>query len=206
MLPPPTRPRSSPSWSTTTRSTTAALDGLDAIKQQAQAAEFPPGTLVITPAKSPAEQIHDLIAATPDLNTLALADKETVLALGTKDDADKLWALLKDKETQVPGVVISADANTIKVAVTQDAKDAKVADFVVNLKKPLTDKEIPQPGFEYKTQPDAELVGTYDSYTQTPATATTAQAAVIVLRDGEVIPEKKKPVAHHPATTHHAAH
>src|ERR1017187_3326792 len=90
------------------------LDGLDAIKTQAQAAEFPPGTLVITPAKSPAEQIHDLIASTPDLNTLALADKETVLSLGTKDDADKLWALLKDKETPVPGVVISATASQIK--------------------------------------------------------------------------------------------
>ncbi len=60
-----------------------ALDGLDAIKTQAQASTFPPGTLVITPAKSPAEQIHDLIAATPALNTLALGDKETVLALGT---------------------------------------------------------------------------------------------------------------------------
>jgi hypothetical protein len=185
-----------------------ALDGLDAIKQQAQTSTFAPGTLNITAAKSPAEQIHDLIAATPDLNTLALADKETVLALGTKEDADKLWALLKDKETQVPGVVIEAAASTIKVAVTQDAKDAKVADFVVNLKKPLTDAELKVviPGFEFKTQPAAELVGTYDSYTQTPATATTAQAAVIVLRDGEVIAEKKKPVAHRPAAAHHAAH
>ena len=184
-----------------------SLDGLDAIKTQAQASTFPPGTLVITAAKSPAEQIHDLIAATPDLNTLALADKETVLGLGSKEDADKLWALLKDKETQVPGIVISATASQIKVAVTQDAKDAKVADFVVNLKKPLEEKDIPQPGFEFKTQPAAELVGTYDSYTQVPATATTAQAAEIVLRDGQVIPEEKKKAApHKPAAHHPAAH
>jgi hypothetical protein len=180
------------------------LDGLDAIKQEAAASTFPPGTYNPSAAKSPAEQIHDLIAATPDLNTLALADKETVLALGTKDDADKLWALLKDKETQVPGVVIDADTNTIKVAVTQDAKDAKVADFVVNLKKPLADADLKTivPGYEFKPgQTGAQLVGTYDSYTQTPATATTAQAAVIVLRDGEYIPEKKKaaPVHHAPA-------
>ncbi len=185
------------------------LDGLDAIKQQAQAAKLPPGTLNITPAKSPAEQIHDLIAATPDLNTLALADKETVLALGTKDDADKLWALLKDKTTQVPGIVISAEASVIKVAVTQDAKDAKIPDFIVNLKKPLTEAELKvvQPGFEFKTQPQAELVGTYDSYTQVPATSTTAQAAQIVLRDGEYIPEKRKTApAHHPAAHRPAAH
>ncbi len=183
------------------------LDGLDELKQQAQASPLPPGTLNITAAKSPAEQIHDLIAATPDLNTLALADKETVLGLGTKEDADKLWALLKDKTTQVPGMVIEADANTIKVAVTQDAKDTKVADFVVNLKKPLTDAELKviQPGFEFKTQPDAELVGTYDSYSQTPATATTAQAAVIVLRDGEYI-AKKAAAARRPAARRPAAH
>lgn len=183
-----------------------SLDGLDAIKTQAQASTFPPGTLVITAAKSPAEQIHDLIAATPDLNTLALADKETVLGLGSKEDADKLWALLKDKETQVPGIVISATASQIKVAVTQDAKDAKVADFVVNLKKPLDEKGIPQPGFEFKTQPAAELVGTYDSYTQVPATATTAQAAEIVLRDGQVIPEEKKKAAPHKPAAHRPAH
>ena len=183
------------------------LDGLDSLKQQAQASTFPPGTFHIDPAKSPAEQIHDLLASTPDLNTLALADKETVLAVGSKDDADRLWALLKDKETQVPGTVISADANTIKVAVTQDAKDSKTPDFIVNLKKPLTDAEqkVIVPGFEFKTQPDAELVGTYDSYQQLPATATTAQSAQIVLRDGEYVPpEKKKAPVHH--TTHHPTH
>jgi tetratricopeptide (TPR) repeat protein len=185
-----------------------SLDGLDALKQQALASTFPPGTFHIDPAKSPAEQIHDLIAATPDLNTLALADKETVLAVGSKDDADKLWALLKDKETQVPGVVISADANTIKVAVTQDAKDSKVADFIVNLKKPLTDADLKNivPGFEFKTQPDNELVGTYDSYRQVPATDTTAQSAEIVLRDGEFIPKKKAAPAHHAPVHHPAAH
>jgi hypothetical protein len=177
-----------------------SLDGLDALKQQAMASTFPPGSFHIDPAKSPAEQIHDLIAATPDLNTLALADKETVLAVGSKDDADKLWALLKDKETQVPGIVISADANTIKVAVTQDAKDSKVADFIVNLKKPLTDADLKAivPGFEFKTQPDNELVGTYDSYRQVPATDTTAQSAEIVLRDGDVIKKKTAPVHHAP--------
>ena len=102
------------------------LDGLDAIKQQAQASLFPPSALRSTPAKSPQEQIHDLIAATPDLTTLALADKETILAYGSKDDADKLWALLQGKQTPVPGIVIvSPRFRQISVAVTQDAKDSK---------------------------------------------------------------------------------
>ena len=187
------------------------LDGLDQLKEQAKTGDgLPPGTIndMIKQAKTPAEQIHDLLASTPDLKSLALADKETVLALGSKEDADKLWALLKDQQTQVPGVVIEANANTVKVAVTQDAKDSKVADFVVNLKKPLTDADLKliQPGYEFKSASGAaQLVGTYDSYTQTPATPTTAQAAVIVLRDGEYIPEEKKkaPVHHAPAHPTH---
>lgn len=186
------------------------LDGLDDVKAKAQTSVFPPADFTIKPAPSPAEQIHDLIAQTPDLNSLALADKETILAMGSKDDADKLWALLQGKETQVPGIVIEATAEQVKVAVTQDAKDAKVPDFIVNMKKPLTEEELKtiQPGFEFKSAPDAMLVGTYDTYRQVPATDKTSQAAEIVLKDGEFVPaEKKKPAAtRRPAARKPAAH
>ncbi len=184
------------------------LDGLDAVKQAAQASTFPPGTFNISLAKSPQEQIHDLLATT-DPKSLALADKETVLAMGSKEDADKLWALVQGQQTQVPGIVIAVKADQIQVAVTQDAKDAKVADFIVNLKKPLTDAEqkVVVPGFEFKTAPAAELVGTYDTYQQVPATDKTSQAASIVLKDGEYVPEeKKKAPVHHPAAKPGAAH
>ena len=184
-----------------------SLDGLNDIKTQAQTTTFPPATYQIAPAKSPAEQIHDLLASTPDLSTLALADKETVLALGSKEDADKLWALLKDKLSPVPGVVIEASTTVIKVAVTQDAKDSKTPDFIVNMKKPLEDKEVPAVGFEFGLQPAAELDGTYDSFTQIPGSGNTPPSAQIVLREGFIQPEKKKaaPVHHKPAAAHHAA-
>jgi hypothetical protein len=184
------------------------LDGLDAIKAQAMATTFPPASFAIAPAPTPAEQIHDLLASTPDLKTLALADKETILALGSKDDADRLWAIMKDQSTPVPGIVIEASASVIKVAVTDDAKMAKVPDFIVNLKTPLADKDVPAAGTEFGLQSkgQAELDGTYDTYTQVPATATAAQAAQIDLRDGFIQPEKKKPVpAHKPAAGHKAA-
>ena len=186
-----------------------SLDGLDAIKAQAQATLFPPGTLTIAPADTPAEKIHKILASTPDLNTLALADKELVLSFGSKDDADKLWALLKDKPTPVPGTVIEATASQIKVAVTDDAKQSKTPDFVVNLKTPLTDKELEavKPGTELglSSKNQAELDGTYDSYTQIPGTDTVSQSAQIVLREGALTPEKKAPV-HKPAAAHHTAH
>lgn len=180
-----------------------AMDGLDGIKTQAQATEFPPGTLTITPADTPAQKIHKILANTPDLNTLALADKELVLAFGEKADADKLWDLLKDKPTPVPGTVIEATASQIKMAVTDDAKQSKTPDFVVNMKTPLTDKEIPAPGTELglQSQGKAELDGTYDSYTQIPGTDTVAQSAQIVLRDGVLVPEKK--TVHKPTPVHH---
>ncbi len=184
------------------------LKGLDDIKSQSAATLFPPGTLTITQAKTPAEQIHDLITTTPDLNTLALADKETVIAVGSKEDADKMWAVLKDKPTPVPGTVIEATASQIKVAVTQDAKDAKTADFIVNMKAPLTEKEIPAVGSELKLLKDGgpELDGTYDTYTQIPSTDKVAQSAEIVLKDGILQAEKKKaPPAHKPAAGHRPA-
>ena len=86
------------------------------------------------------------------------------------------------------------------------AKAANTADFIVNLKKPLEDKDVPAVGFEYKIPPATALVGTYDSYAQSPATATLAQTAQIVLRDGEIQVEKKKVVpVHKPAAGHKPA-
>jgi hypothetical protein len=184
-----------------------ALDGLDAIKTQAQATVFPPGTgLDIKAAATPAERIHTLLTdPSTKLPDLALADKETILAVASKDDADRLWAVMKDQQTPVPGTVIESSASVIKVAVTDDAKQSKTADFIVNMKTPLTDKEIPAVGSDLKSLKEGgpELAGTYDTYTQTPATDTTPASAQIVLRDG-FIQTKKAPV-HKPAATHHAA-
>lgn len=181
-----------------------SLDGLDAIKTQAQATEFPGGDVQIAAAKTPAEKIADVIKNTPDLKTLALSDKELVLTYGSKEDADKMWSVLKDQQTPVPGIVIEATASQIKVAVTEDAKQAKTADFIVNMKEPLKDKDVPEVGFEYKLQPAAELDGTYDSYTQIPGTDTTSASVQIVLSQAFVQPEKKKAPVHKPAAAHHA--
>ncbi|HWA96492.1 MAG TPA: hypothetical protein VG844_17980 [Terracidiphilus sp.] len=179
------------------------LKGLDDIKSQAAASVFPPGSFEIAKAPTPAELAHQAITTTPDLKTLNLSDKEFILANGSKEDADTLWAVMKDQLTPVPGTVISADANTIKLAVSQDAKDGNVADFIVNMKKPLTDKEIPAVGTEFGLLPNAdELDGTYDSYSQIPATATLSQRAEIVLRDGFIQAKKKAP-ARKPSAAHH---
>jgi hypothetical protein len=181
------------------------MDGLDAIKTQAAATVFP-SNLVIKPAATPQEKIHAILQNTSDLSSLALADKELVLAFGSKEDADKLWAVMKDKETPVPGTVLDATASVIKVAVTDDAKQSKTPDFIVNLKTPLPEKEIPAVGSELglSSKKQVELDGTYDTYTQIPGTDTVAQSAQIVLRDAALVPVKAVPV-HKPAPGHHTA-
>jgi len=186
-------------------------DGLDVIKQQAAKSMFPPSSLVIEKAPTPAQQIHKMLSQQIDVNTLALSDKETILAVGDKADADKVWEGMKGKQTPVPGIVIDATASVIRVAVTDDARQTKEADFIVNMKTPLAEKDIPAPGFEYKIptprEPATALIGNYASYAQIPASDTTDQAALLVLNDGEIIPAEKKakaPAAAKPTPHRHA--
>jgi len=124
------------------------LDGLADVKTLAAANVFPPADFTIKPAPTPAERIHDMLAHTTDLKTLALSDKETILAYGSKDDADRLWALMKDQQTPVPGIVIDAPATAIKVAITQAAK---TTDFSVTLKSPAACKDLAAAGSDVKT-------------------------------------------------------
>lgn len=249
------------------------IDGLDAIKAAAATSLFKPDSVEVKAAPTPPEIVHNVLAQTPDLTKLNLEDKEFILANGTKEDAQKLWTVLQNQLTPVPGIVMDASATvlkisamptvgvkakdfvvklatpsacsavpavpsaaggvkaaqeyiaanadkadlaslseimdesakvkkiditpaigTIKVAVTQDAKDNKTADFIVNMKEPVECKDAPAVGFEYKLQPADELDATYDTYTPVPATATRPATAQIVLRDGFIQAEKKAPV------------
>ena len=64
-----------------------------------------------------------------DPTKLNLEDKEFILANGTKDIADKLWAILKDQPTPVPGIVVTDPANALRVSVTTAASgsDRKIS-------------------------------------------------------------------------------
>ena len=255
------------------------LEGLDAVKTASAQTLFKPDTVTVAPAPTPPEIVHNVLASTPDLTKLNLEDKEFILANGTKEDAQKLWAVLQNQATPVPGVVISASATvlkvtatttpaakpkeyvvklttpvacaaapaapsdlkgaqdyilangvkadtdalgdaltsakkltvepavgTINVAVTQDAKDNKAADFIVNLKAPISCKEAPAAGFEYKLQPADELDATYDTYSAVPASGTRGATAQIVLREGFIQSEKKAAPVHHPVAKPAAGH
>lgn len=160
-----------------------SMDGFDQIKQLAHDNVFPPDTYKPTPAPpppSPQELAHTAVMSTPDLKTLALTDKEFILANGSPDDAQKVWAVLDGVTAEVPGTVVAATADSVQLAVSDDAKQSQKADFTINMKKPL--KEVPAAGT------NVTYIATFDSYTQTPP--------MIILKDGELKPVKKPVVRH----------
>jgi tetratricopeptide (TPR) repeat protein len=165
-----------------------SADGYADVKSKAASSVFPPADFAVTPAPpppSPQDLAHQAVTSTPDLKTLALADKEFILTNGTQEDSDKVWAVMKGVTAEVPGTVIEATADQVKVAVTDDAKASKTADFTINMKTSL--KEIPAVGSDIKVD------ATFDSYTKNPA--------MIIMTDGEIPGAKKAPV-HRPAATH----
>jgi hypothetical protein len=165
------------------------LTGYDAMQAAVQNSIDPPAGFLATikPAPKPEDLVANLIATTPDLATLAISDKEFVLQYGKTEDADKVFATVKGKSTQFPQVTVmdGSTADTLLVAVTDDAEASKTADFTFKLKAPLA--EVPA-----GTKLDIE--GTYDSYTQKPL--------MITMTDGSVVVPKKpatparRPVRH----------
>lgn len=154
-----------------------SMDGFDQIKQLAHDNVFPPDSYKPTPKPpppSPQELAHNAVTSTADLSKLALTDKEFILANGTPDDAQKVWAVLDGKTVEVPGLVVSATPDSVQLAVSDDAKNSQKADFTINMKKPL--KTPPAQGTT------VTYIATFSSYTQNPA--------MIIMNDGEPKPEK----------------
>jgi hypothetical protein len=157
-----------------------SMDGYPAVQALAKTNLFPPAEYNPTPAPpppSPADLAAQTVASTPDLKTLSLGDQEFILFNGKPEDAQKVWDVLKGHRVQVPGTVISATPESVQLAVTEDNKQSKKADFTVNMKTPL--KSVPAIGSTVTYD------STFDSYTPNPP--------MITLSDGE--PPAKAPAA-----------
>ena len=149
-------------------------DGYDAVVTAAKASVNPPDNFstTVTPAPSNADIAAKTIAETPDLATLALSDKEFILQNGKPEDAEKVFATVKGKTTTIPdATVITATADQLQVAVSDDAVQSKTADFTYQMKTPL--KTVPTVGAK------VSVSGTYASYTQSPL--------MLTMSDGEVV-------------------
>ncbi len=161
-------------------------DGYDAVTTAVQTNLNPPADFTIKPAPSPADIVAQVISSTPDLATLAVSDKEFILANGKPEDAAKVWDTVKGKSVEFPdATVISVNDTTLAAAVSDDAVQSKTADFTFQLKAPL--KTPPAVGAK------VNLTGTYASYTPNPI--------MITMSDGAIVEAKKTPAR---APVHHA--
>jgi hypothetical protein len=181
-------------------------DGYDAVVTAAKANLNPPSDFKIKPAPSSADIVANVISTTPDLSTLAISDKEFILANGKPEDAAKVWDTIKGKSVQIPdALVIESSPTVLKVAVSDDAVQSKTADFTFNM-APLDEGKTPaQQAAAKKTAADiaaatavgqkVTLTGTYASYAPSPI--------MITMSDGAVVLAKK--AAPKPTATHHPA-
>jgi alpha-L-rhamnosidase len=141
------------------------------------------------PTPTPAEIVSHVIETTPDLATLAVSDKEYILQNGSPDQAAKMFSAIKGKSDTIPALVIESSPQVLKVAVSDEAIQDKVADFTFMM-APL------DPGAMHVWTPTAIgqmvwLSGTYSSYTTSPLN--------ITMTDGAVVLSKRTPIHQAPA-------
>ena len=161
--------------------------GFAAIQQLASqpANVFPPATYTITPAPpppTPAQLAHQAVQSTPDLNSLALSDKEYILTNGSPDDANQVWAVMNGKTAEVPGIVVSATRTSVQLAVSKDAQKNNTADFTIQMKPPL--RTAPAVGSKQT------YIANFSSYTQNPL--------MIIMTDGTPPPTTHAPARRPP--------
>lgn len=137
-----------------------------------------------------------------------------ILANGVKADTDPIDALT-ESPAHIRKLEVVPAVPSIKVAVTQDAKDSRMADFNVDMKEPASCKEVPAVGALLGPQPPtvtppptAELDATYSTFTKIPAANGKDPSAQIQLSDGFIQQIEKKGPTHgaKPSPAHHAAH
>jgi hypothetical protein len=160
-------------------------DGYDtSVAALAAASGTPPaGGLQVTPAPKPIDYVVQTVASTPDLAQLALGDKEFILQYGNVKDpksatgetySDEVFDTVK-KETEASEfpdvVVIAATDSQLQVAISDDAKESKTADFTFNFDKPL--EKVPAVGAL------VTISGFYTSYTSSPLMITMSKAALV---------------------------
>ena len=160
-------------------------DGYDAVSTAAKANLNPPDGFAATikPAPKPEDIVAQLLSSTPDKSVLAPSDREFVLQYGTDEQKASVFDPVKGKTAKFPDVmVVSATADKVMVAISDDAIQSKTADYEFDMKAPL--KTIPAAGAKIT------IVGTYSSYTSSPM--------MIVLTDAEV-PAKAPAAVRRPA-------
>ena len=143
--------------------------------------------VAIKPAPSPAEQAHNMIAATSP-EKMDFATWEFVLSNGSADDQATVWNAIKGKAVQMNGTVISTTPTEFMIAGSSDDIDAKKADITLQFEEKVPARLIPKDGASFDFQ------GEPASYTPSPF--------MMVMEKGTLLKAKAAP-ATHKAPVHH---
>jgi hypothetical protein len=114
-----------------------------------------------------------------------------VLSSGNQQAADTVWNTIKGKTVKLQAAVISATANTVQLAGSDDDIQAKKPDITLNMDKAIPARLLPQAGAMMAFQ------GTVSSYTPSPF--------LMTMTDGVLLDKNGNPLTtaapvHHPAT------
>ena len=158
-----------------------SLDGWDQVLQAAQNSPTPPAGFTITPAPpppTPCEFADTIMKQNPDVSQMAYGDWLFVLGSGNQKAADAVWAFLNGKGIPVsspehPAKVISATADELQLATTDDNIQEGKADVTLKLAKPLPASQVPQAG----SMLSGRWVGKATSYTALPPAQPAQNAA-----------------------------
>ena len=145
-------------------------DGWDQVKQQAQNSPTPPQGFTIAqapPPPTPCEFADTIMKQNPDVSQMAYGDWLFVLGSGNEKDAQQVWTFLNGKGIPVsssdhPAKVISATADELHLATTDDDIQENKADVTRRLATPLA--KVPAPG----SMLQGKWVGKAASYTPLP--------------------------------------
>ncbi|HTA47905.1 MAG TPA: bacterial transcriptional activator domain-containing protein [Verrucomicrobiae bacterium] len=164
----------------------AGDDGWDDVLAQIKANPVQPSGFTIKPAPTPAEQAHNMVAATPP-DKMDFATWEFVLSNGSQEDQDAVWNTIKGKPVYMNGTVISATATEFDIAASSDDIDAKKADITLTFEEKVPLRLIPKAGASLDFQ------GNPASYTPNPFMMTMEKG---------LLPKPKvaAPVHHKPAS------
>ncbi|HEY6305114.1 MAG TPA: hypothetical protein VI488_01485 [Candidatus Angelobacter sp.] len=174
-------------------------DGWDQFVASVAGQSAPPAEIAITPAPSPQELACKAVQEN-DPATLSFSDWEYILQYRdagpqcNKDAAEKVWLAIQNKQKdskgdpaklKLPVKVISAAADSMDVAITDDNQQANKADLHVVMDKPLT--KPPAAGATI------DIIGSISSYTPSPF--------MFTMTEGE-LPGAAKPPTHKPTPAH----
>lgn len=176
-----------------------SYDGWDQFLASVATQTAPPAEIAITPAPSPQELACKAVQDN-DPGTLSFSDWEYILQYRdagpqcNKDAAEKVWQVIQNKQKdakgepaklKLPVKVISASADSLDAAITEDNQKDNKADLHVVMDKPLT--KPPAVGSTI------DIIGTISSYTPSPF--------MFTMTAGE-LPQAAKPPVRRPSPAH----